>query len=76
MTAIKEYDLLRDVHISGDFFFYPANLLPDLERALNGTPAVAESVKSTIEKFYAAQSIESPGVQPADIAAAMFPVAA
>ena len=76
VTAVKENDLLRDVHISGDFFFYPASMLPDLEHALNGVPADAQNVKSAIEKFYAAQSIQSPGVQPADFATAIFPIAA
>ena len=76
VTVIKEDETLCDVHISGDFFFHPANLLPELEHALNGIPADAESVKAAIEKFYAAQSIVSPGVQPADFAAALFPVAA
>ena len=47
-------NVLRDVHISGDFFFYPANLLPELEHALNGVPADTESVKAAVEKFYAA----------------------
>ena len=74
VTAIKEDEILRDVHISGDFFFYPANLLPDLEDALNGVPADAESVKAAVEKFYADRAIETPGVQPADIVNAMFPV--
>ena len=74
VTAIKEDEILRDVHISGDFFFYPANLLPDLEDALNGIPADAESVRTAVEKFYADRAIETPGVQPADIVNAMFPV--
>jgi lipoate-protein ligase A len=73
VIAVKEDEILRDVHISGDFFFYPAYLLPNLEHALGGVSANAESVKSAIEKFYIAQSIESPGVQPADFAAALFP---
>ncbi len=76
VTAVKEDDILRDVHISGDFFFYPATLLPDLEHALNGVPADAASVKAAIENFYTAHAVESPGVQPADFAAALFPVAA
>jgi lipoate---protein ligase len=74
VTAVNEDGVLRDVHLSGDFFFYPAENLPDLERVLNGVSADAESVKSAIEIFYASQSIESPGVKPADIATAMFPV--
>ncbi len=38
--------------------------------------ADSESVQAAVEKFYAARQIETPGVQPADIARAMFPVAA
>jgi len=74
VTAVKEDNLLRDVHISGDFFFYPASLLPELESSLNGISADLDSVKSAIEKFYAERAIETPGVQPVDIAAAIFPV--
>ena len=76
VTAVREDDHLRDVHISGDFFFYPAHLLPNLEHALNGVPADAGSVKAAIESFYAAQSIETPGVTPSDLAVALFPAAA
>ena len=76
VTAVKEDEILHDVHISGDFFFYPANLLPGLENSLNGVAADAENVKAAVEKFYSERSIESPGVQPADFAAAIFPVTA
>lgn len=73
VTAVKEEGKLRDVHISGDFFFYPAESLPDLERALNVTASDEKSVASLIERFYSERSIESPGPQPVDIAKALFP---
>ena len=73
VTAVKEEGKLRDVHISGDFFFYPAESLPDLERALNGVASDEKSVASLIEHFYAERSIKSPGLQPVDIAKALFP---
>ncbi|HEY9152265.1 MAG TPA: biotin/lipoate A/B protein ligase family protein, partial [Anaerolineales bacterium] len=75
ITGIKDEGKLRDVHISGDFFFYPAESLPELERALNGAASDEQNVKSLVERFYAERSIESPGLQPADFAKALFPAA-
>ncbi|MFC2030125.1 biotin/lipoate A/B protein ligase family protein [Chloroflexota bacterium] len=55
--------------LSGDFFFYPADELADLERGLVGT-ALADA-EGTIEAFYAQREIESPGVTPRDLALAL-----
>ncbi len=52
--------------ISGDFFFYPAERLADLETALVGVPL--NRVEEAIAHFYRAHNIESPGVTPADFA--------
>jgi lipoate-protein ligase A len=57
------------VGLSGDFFFYPAEKLADLEQALAGSE-LAEA-KGTIEAYYQAQGIESPGVTPHDLAMAL-----
>ena len=64
-SEVKEGRLIS-VSLSGDFFFYPAEKLAELEASLEGTP-LAE-VENAIERFYHAQAIESPGVQPADFA--------
>jgi lipoate-protein ligase A len=66
VTAISEDGFLHDVHISGDFFFYPAEDLPELERTLDGVEASSVAVTKAVNQFYALQSIESPGVQPED----------
>jgi lipoate---protein ligase len=52
--------------LSGDFFFYPAELLQDMESAL--VDATAADVEAVVAKFYADHGIESPGVTPADFA--------
>jgi len=68
VTAVNHEGHLKDVHISGDFFFFPAAGLLDLEQALENVPAETAVITQVIEKFYQQQSIESPGILPADFA--------
>lgn len=60
---------LTGVSFSGDFFFYPAEKLEALETTLNDV--ALEDVEQTIAAFYSAESIESPGVVPPDLAQAL-----
>ena len=73
VTAVNQDGRLHEVHISGDFFFYPAEDLPALERALEGTPVDSGAVTRAIEAFYARRSIDSPGVSPVDLANVLVP---
>jgi lipoate---protein ligase len=73
VTAVNEDGVLRDVHLSGDFFFYPAGNLPKLEQMLNGVPAQNETIAQSIETFYAQNTVETPGVLPVDFARALIP---
>ncbi|MGC8838585.1 MAG: lipoate--protein ligase [Anaerolineae bacterium] len=57
------------VDLSGDFFLYPQDALRDLEARLAGVPL--EAVGQVIAAFYQAREVESPGVAPADWAAAL-----
>ncbi len=57
------------VGLSGDFFFYPADRLADLEHFLVG--AEPTELLGAIEEFYRTNSIESPGVTPYDLATAL-----
>ncbi len=68
VTAVNQEGRLKDVHISGDFFFFPAAGLLDLEQALENVPAETTIITQVIEKFYRQHSIESPGILPADFA--------
>ncbi len=58
--------VIADISLSGDFFFYPAERLADLERALVGVRV--EDVEQVIARFYADYGVESPGVTAADFA--------
>ncbi len=68
VTAVNQGGKLNDVHISGDFFFFPAASLMDLEQALEGVAAETEPITAAVEAFYQERAIESPGVVPADFA--------
>jgi lipoate---protein ligase len=66
VSAVNQEGKLKDVHISGDFFFFPAANLVDLEKTLINAPANAISIKGIVERFYKQYAIESPGVNPSD----------
>lgn len=59
---MNEDGKLHDVHISGDFFFYPVENLPELEHFLEGVQADDGSVAGTVAEFYARQKVDTPGV--------------
>ena len=65
-TAVLSSNRVHDVHLSGDFFFYPAHELAALEEALEGVEARAEAIVARVQDFYRRYSIESPGLQPED----------
>jgi lipoate-protein ligase A len=67
-TAVLSNNRVHDVHLSGDFFFYPAHELAALEEALEGVEARAETIVARVQEFYQQHSIESPGLQAADFA--------
>jgi lipoate-protein ligase A len=64
-----QHGTIVEVGLSGDFYFYPAEKVDDLERALIGTGLA--KAQETIEGFYRANQIESPGVTPSDLATAL-----
>lgn len=57
------------VALSGDFFFYPAGMLAELEQSLAGTAPV--EARGVIAEFYRLNGIESPGVTPDDLVIAL-----
>ncbi len=71
-TAIERDGKLTSVHLSGDFFLFPAFRLPDLEAALEGVPAEASAVEMEISHFFEQHGVEAPGVTPSDIAVALL----
>lgn len=72
VTAIERDKVLSDVHLSGDFFLFPAQKVPELEAALDGVAFNAEAIEARIDTFFAEQAIEAPGLSAADIATALL----
>ena len=68
VTAVNQNGTLEDVHISGDFFFFPMDNLVDLENSLKGVAIDSEEITKVVSQFYQQFHIKSPGVTPADIA--------
>ncbi len=65
-TAVSKQSHLSDVHLSGDFFFFPARHLADLERALEGVELQPQAIAAAVQRFYQDYAVDSPGVQPQD----------
>lgn len=68
VTAVNNDGVLQDVHISGDFFFFPSKGLERLEETLEGVAAEASAINQVVEKFYKENEVQSPGVTPMDFA--------
>ena len=66
VTAVNQEGILKDVHISGDFFFFHSSKLLEFETSLENAPMEAAAITQISEKFYQKNKIESPGVNPAD----------
>jgi lipoate-protein ligase A len=64
--------LIDEVALSGDFFFYPAGKLSDLEEALRGEKLEEGVLGERIERFLGVHSVEVPGVAVEDFVAALM----
>jgi hypothetical protein len=67
-SAVERDGQLYNVHLSGDFFLYLAERVPELEQALEGVPADTAQIEERIAAFFAAHAIEAPGIRPFDLA--------
>jgi lipoate-protein ligase A len=59
---------IKEVMITGDFWFSPRQYLEELERLLNGTSLERSVIIDRINRFYNHHRIQSPLVTPKDIA--------
>lgn len=53
---------IDDLTLSGDFFFYPRQLLASLEQSLRGAPLEEDALRRKVADFYASFDVQSPGV--------------
>jgi len=59
---------IQDVIVSGDFNLFPKDSLIEVEKDLKNKDFSREIIEKAIEKTYRQRKIESPGVEPEDIA--------
>ncbi len=67
-SAVNEKGRLRDVHLSGDFFFFPAVRLVELERALEHAELDTVSLTRRIQWFFEIYDVRAPGILPEELA--------
>jgi lipoate-protein ligase A len=65
---IENKKLIRDLVVSGDFNLFPKNGLTDIENALKNKDFDKKSIENEIHKVYNKKKIESPGIEPEDLA--------
>ena len=68
-TVETQHGQIVEAGLSGDFFFFPAEKLGDLEQYLVGL--TIEQVPGALMEYYRANRIQSPGVTPQDLALAL-----
>lgn len=68
LTAAQIDGHLSDVHMTGDFFIYPAGALETLEKALERLPLEENAIKNRLSQVMAAEGIDIPGISPSDLA--------
>lgn len=59
---------IRDIVLSGDFNLFPKDSLAEIEKDLKNKDFSREIIEKVIEKTYGRNRIQSPGVEPEDIA--------
>jgi lipoate-protein ligase A len=62
---------IREAFITGDFFAYPRRAILDLEALLKGVPADVDVVRDVVERFFAEEEVEIPGVTAEDVLQAL-----
>ena len=74
VTARLRDDVIEDLTLSGDFAFYPAALVGDLEAALRGHRLDLDEITAVVRDFYASSDVQAPGTSPEDLAEAILKV--
>jgi len=72
VTARLSEDGIEDLTLSGDFTFHPQHLLEELEVALRNRRLDEYDLTGAIDAFYGAHGVQSPGVSPKNLAAAVL----
>ena len=72
VTVIERDGAIDDLALSGDFFCYPPEAIPALERSLKGAPLEQEVLTTRIAAFLTERGAQLPRVDAADLATAIM----
>jgi lipoate-protein ligase A len=68
ISAVNQDNHIHDIHISGDFFLFPQESLPDLENSLEGVPYQVEKIEQVLLNYFQLHAIQAPGISPSELA--------
>jgi lipoate-protein ligase A len=71
VSAQREEGCLHDLHLSGDFFIFPPDSIPALERSLEGVRDDPRVVSEMIGAFFLERGVQAPGLTPRELAQAI-----
>ena len=70
-VSLRGGDVIESIEITGDFFFYPEESVEGLEKKLVGVGTNPPEILKVVKAFYDENDIESPGIEPQDMAQAI-----
>jgi len=72
VVVLLEGKMIRRVGISGDYYAYPWHLTDAMEKALEGTPATNESIKSCVYDTFEKENGETAMITPDEFVSTIF----
>ena len=63
-----DYNVIKSIIITGDFFVSPRRAVLDLEARLKFIPADEDSIRRVVREFFEEKSVDMPGITPDDVA--------
>jgi lipoate-protein ligase A len=70
-SALQMEGCLHDLHLSGDFFIFPSDSLPALERRLEGMRVDQQAISEAIGAFFLEHGVQAPELTPHELARAI-----
>jgi len=62
-VSLDADERIKEIMITGDFFFFPEEAIEELERSLIGVGVEEEALLEVVADFYKGNDIESPGIE-------------
>ncbi len=70
-VSLEADERIKEIMITGDFFFFPEEAIEELEKSLIGVRVEEEALLEAVADFYKEKDIESPGLEHGDFVIAI-----